>query len=259
MPEHKNQGLSFDSPDFFTLICGDLPDDCLSGLLSRGFRVIRMPVNRAVDRTVGRHTDLSVCVVGGSALVRPGLAGCSEITGSLIRAGKRVILAEREPSGDYPADSGLCGCVCGPFFICRTDSCDPALLRAAEAEGLSVLGVRQGYSACSCLPLPDGSLITDDPGIARAFGKASDKDLLLVSRGSVSLPGFDTPETGGGFFGGCCGLCGDTAVFAGDLSAHPDHERITAFLASHRVGVLCAGSGRLFDTGKLLFLKTETS
>ncbi len=172
MPEHKNQGLSHDSPDFFTVICGDLPDDSLAALVGRGFRVVRMPVNPAVDRTVGRHTDLSLCVVGGAAVIRPGLAGCFEITDPLIRAGRRLIPAEREPSGNYPADSGLCGCVCGSFFICRKDSCDPALLRAAEAEGLTVLGVRQGYAACSCLPLPDGSLITDDPGIARAFRAA---------------------------------------------------------------------------------------
>ena len=235
-----------------TVICGDLPEDVREALMAEGFRVAGIPRNAAIGFPVGRHSDLSVCLLPGAAVIRPGLKDDAVIRGILEEAGREIVVAEREPSGGYPGDCSLCAAVCGDYLICREASTDPVLLREAKRRGKSPLPVRQGYAACSCLALPDGALVTDDPGIAAAYeGKGG--EVLLVARGYVSLPGHDRPEAPGGFFGGCCGLSGNVAVFAGNLDTHPESDAIRGFLARHGTDVFSAGQGTLFDTGKLIF------
>ncbi len=243
--------------DFFgadgsrAVLCGDLPDGVAEALAER-FRVVGIPRNAAIGGPVGRHADLSVCLLPGAAVIRPGLAGNAGIRRILEESGREIIIAEREPSGDYPGDCSLCACVCGDYMICRETSTDPALLREAVKRGLTLLGVRQGYAACSCLALPDGALVTDDQGISSAY-RGKGEEVFLVRKGYVSLPGYDRPSAPGGFFGGCCGVSGKVAVFAGDVETHPEAGGIREFLARHGVDVFCAGEGTLFDTGKLIF------
>ena len=235
-----------------TVICGELSEGVREALAGVGFRIVDIPRNESVGYPVGRHADLSVCLIPGAAVIRPGLAGDAVIRGILEKSGREIIIAEREPAGEYPGDCSLCACVCGDYLICREASTDPALLREGVRRGLTVLGVRQGYAACSCLALSDGALVTDDPGIAAAFG-AKGWDVLLVEKGYVSLPGYDRPDAPGGFFGGCCGLCGNFAVFAGNLETHPEAGAIREFLKLHGTEEFSAGEGMLFDTGKLIF------
>ena len=50
-------------------------------------------------------------------------------------------------------------------------------------------------------------------------------NVLLVEPGFVKLRGADT-----GFIGGASGRVDDEIVFNGDLSAHPNLKKITAFI-----------------------------
>ena len=90
---------------------------------------------------------------------------------------------------------------------------------------VDMIGCRQGYTKCSTVVVDSRSLITADQGIAAACSKAEDLDVLLVQEGHVALEGYDT-----GFIGGASGRVGDEIIFNGDLSAHPDFQKIKDFI-----------------------------
>lgn len=144
------------------------------------------------------------------------------------------------------------------------DEADP---RGGDGPGLHCIDVRQGYSKCSIAIVDERSIITSDRGIAKAITRSGhDIDCLLISEGYVKLRGFDH-----GFIGGTCGLiesgiteigsaeCGpaesgmsecssaesETAgrgarrimVFNGDITAHPDADRIIEFISKRNIEI----------------------
>lgn len=161
------------------------------------------------------------------------------------------------------------------YFVHNLKYTDPALLAAAKkwkgasggsAEGscpsgeLTIVDVPQGYSRCCCLPVDDTSFITSDQGIAKALTSAG-ADVLVIEKGHIDLPGFDY-----GFIGGCAGhiivsageSCtspGDrqrTIIFNGDLSAHPDHKKIAAFINERGIDIAYFADFPLTDIGSII-------
>ena len=157
-------------------------------------------------------------------------------------------------SASYPDDCAYNAACTGKYLICRMDSTAPEILEYAEAHGMAVINVRQGYAKCSTVVVDENSIITYDRGIAKACAATggriiqADADtverhnekcstagaltVLLVTPGHVLLPGMDT-----GFIGGASGRVGDEIVFNGDLSAHPDFVAIREFIENR--GLKC--------------------
>ncbi len=74
-------------------------------------------------------------------------------------------------------------------------------------------------------------------------------DFLLVRKGYVALDGFEY-----GFLGGASGCIDDTVYFNGDLSAHPDYEKIRRFIEAHGLRVKFFADEPLTDIGSIIFL-----
>ena len=148
----------------------------------------------------------------------------------------------------YPADILYNACSTGKYFIHNLKHTAPELLAAADDLGLIKIDVAQGYTRCSVLPVDENSVITYDRGIAAACAlRASAPDVLLVSPGQIGLPGYAT-----GFIGGTGGRIGDTIVFNGDLSVHPDFENIKKFIESRGLECIWTKDCPLTDIGSII-------
>ena len=120
---------------------------------------------------------------------------------------------------------------------------------------IKVLGVRQGYTRCMCLPVDDNSFIVSDDAIAEPL-KNQGASVLKISRGSIKLKGFET-----GFIGGTAGnvyvsnedMTDQRAiVFNGDLSVHPDFKAITEFIRSRNILPIWFEDYALEDIGSII-------
>ncbi len=195
---------------------------------------------------------------------------------------------------EYPFDVAYNAAVTDRFFIHNTEWTSPSLLDRARDAGLEIISVRQGYSKCSCVTVGSRGLITADEGIFRtvsAYNKmiieeasgSEDEpfagaihdaehdrmkndvkiwknaegvdgcdetiDLLLIEKGHVALEGFEY-----GFLGGASGCVEDTVYFNGDLSVHPDFERIRDFIRAHGYSLKYFEGETLADIGSIIYL-----
>ena len=233
-----------------------VPAAALNGLKKDGFEITVLPPDRRLPAPVAGHADLSLFLAGGFMAARRDFARTlspgtlEELAG---RSGRRLVLSEKNACGVYPGDTGLCCAVSEEYIVCREKSADPEVLKYAREKGLRLINVRQGYAACSTAALADGAVITDDAGIYRALVRSS-VCCLLISRGSVRLPGYGRPGEKEGFFGGCCGVTGGVLYTIGNAATHPEFGKISAFLEEHHTVLRPLCDGELFDAGKILFL-----
>ena len=108
-----------------------------------------------------------------------------------------------------------------------------------------MINVKQGYSKCSIVIVDEDSIITYDNGIANACEHAG-MNVLRIRPGYVALAGYKT-----GFIGGASGRVGDTIVFCGDISAHPDSTAITEFIQERGLNIK-SFSFPLTDIGSII-------
>lgn len=228
-----------------------LPENILDSLRSAEANVVLLSPDPSLPGPTASHTDLNLFISDEVLIARREYENTFGIPGYLANlTGRRLILSDIPAGNVYPGDVGFCVCNAGRYLICRKDVTDPLILFEAVKHGMKIVNVRQGYAGCSCAVTADGSIITADPGVLRAFRDAGG-DGLLIRPGHIVLPGYDT-----GFIGGCSGLCGGTLFFAGDISTHPDGDKIRKFCAEHSTEVESLGDvgTPLFDCGKLIFL-----
>lgn len=177
----------------------------------------------------------------------------------------------------YPGNIIYNAICTGKYFVHNLKYTDSELLAYAESwkgsgcgsdegvlpsGGLTFVDVPQGYTRCCCLPVDDTSFITSDRGIEKAL-TAAGADVLLIDKGHIQLPGFDY-----GFIGGCAGhiiasstitdeipeTIKPTLVFNGDLSAHPDYNKITAFINERGIDIAYFEDYPLTDIGSIIAL-----
>ena len=204
-----------------------------------------------VDPRIAAHTDLYMCQLG-------------------LWSEAGIFFGDAEKLGpEYPADI-IYNAVCTRNYVIHlAEHTDPELrdaivmwhrsLRRLPDEGdhreIKVLGVRQGYTRCMCLPVDDNSFIVSDESIARPL-EAQGASVLRIRDGSIKLKGFRH-----GFLGGTAGniyvntdeMTDQRAiVFNGDLSVHPDFEAICEFIRSRNILPVWFEDYALEDIGSIL-------
>ncbi len=197
------------------------------------------------DPRLSGHADLRMTLIDGVLAVSP---GDYAFVRSILGLAVRVVRGSADPSNVYPYDIPYNALCAGGRLFCLAAHTDPEVLRVAQALGKKIVDVRQGYAKCSGIPVGSNGLITSDAGIARA-ARQEGLDVLSVSNEGVALDGYDT-----GFIGGA-GVCfGDRILFTGDLSVHPDFERICAFCRRFGVGIEYIKGMKLYDYGSPIAL-----
>lgn len=121
-----------------------------------------------------------------------------------------------------------------------------------------VIGVRQGYTRCMCLPVDNSSFIVSDEALSKPL-ESQGADVLLIEKGHILLEGFDY-----GFIGGTAGniyVRSDDGsdqkaiIFNGDLSVHPDFKAITSFIKSRNILPIWFDDYALEDIGSIIAIE----
>jgi hypothetical protein len=201
----------------------------LEHLAGLGREVIKVDTKGIVAPPVSGHPDMFMCRLG-------------------IGDGAPIFFAEPNELGPgYPADILFNAACTGLFFIHSLKHTSPELLKKALSLGMMTIDVKQGYTKCSTVIVDEHSLITYDEGIASACAGINSLDVLLVSPGGVSLPGYPT-----GFIGGASGRIGDEVIFNGDLSLHPDFNSIRGFIEARGLRCVWFPEYPLTDIGSII-------
>ena len=203
----------------------DARPELLEYLKERGREVIFSETLMNVAHPIRNHPDLIYC----------------RLKDDMVFKGDSALLGER-----YPLDVRYNACSTGRYFIHALEYTDERLLEACDELGLIKVNVRQGYSKCSITQVDEESIITYDEGIFKACTRAG-LDVLLISPGHVKLEGYDT-----GFMGGASGKIGDEILFNGDISAHPDFERIASFIEKKGLRIRYFREFPLTDIGTIV-------
>jgi hypothetical protein len=215
-------------------------------LKSKGNRLIEVRKTDAVYDAVSSHADIYLCKVGNGLVVAP--EQLPLICGSLTASGAEFIPGSSCLGDQYPMNVKYNAAQVGRRLIHNTDCTDPVILDKAKSSGLELIRVKQGYTKCSLVVVDEKSVITADMGLAAALQRYK-IDVLPISQGHVVLPGFSY-----GFLGGASGRVGDEILFNGNLSAHPDFEKIREFITLRGLRAVWFEEYPLEDVGSVIKL-----
>ena len=215
-----------------------------------GHEVIALPPDCRLSPPVASHPDLLFFRMGDTLVARreyieehPELARRIEAISDC-----RLILSDAHALESYPDDCGLCALPIGEHLFGRSASLLPEIKSLCLQMGVAIADVAQGYTACSCLALPRGRIVTSDAGIARV-ARERGLETLLIRAGGIELPPYEY-----GFIGGASGVDGERVYFYGDPAAHPSGDEIRCFIEDGGGEVIPLSDGPLCDFGKILFI-----
>ena len=159
----------------------------------------------------------------------------------------------QKPIGKNYPDNILLNCLFfGNRLYGKLSAVDDVVLDFCKDNHIETVNVNQGYARCSTLVINDNAAITADKSIEKAF-KSHGADVLLISAGNIRLDGFDYGFIGGSGFADC-----RITYFFGDISKHPDYEKIRAFCKKYNsnIEVLCP-SEPLTDIGGVVVIEND--
>ncbi|MGL4911727.1 MAG: DUF6873 family GME fold protein [Romboutsia sp.] len=192
------------------------------------------------------HPDISICKLNdNNIIVAPNVYDYYfEV---LSNYSFKVIKGNSIIENKYPYNVHYNVCIFGNYVMHNFKYTDKKILEFIENNNLQKIDVEQGYSKCSTCIVDEKSIITSDEGIFKTC-LYFDIDCLLIEKGHINL--FDMNY---GFIGGCSGLISsDTLVFYGDLTKHPDYEKILHFVNSKNKNIVCLSDEHLLDLGSLI-------
>lgn len=224
------------------LLAPNAPDDALRLAERCGCTALHIPEWELLPHPVCSHPDMLIALVpqadGSTALLLP--EGYYRLHPSFWDALNLPILRTDisfEPS--YPSDVRLNLLAMQGVLFGRIDQAAPELLAAYPKHRK----VRQGYARCSVLKLTESAAITADQSLAAALSDLG-AEVLRIRSGFIRLEGYEY-----GFIGGASFQLPNRQIgLFGDLSAHPDGERMTDFAKRHGV-TLISLPGALTDFG----------
>lgn len=226
------------------LVAATLPLSYRRRFKALGCEVIALPPFSCLPRPTEAHPDLLAARLptGELLLSRAYYESAPSFFDAL---GLSLRFEERSQGNTYPQDVLFDALAVGHTLYGRKEATSPIL----RAHYPRFVEVKQGYARCSVALLSERAAITADKGLAEALCRDG-VEVLTIASGHISLPGYDT-----GFLGGAGGDLGDGRyVFFGDLSSHPDGDRIRAFAKKHQKSAVSLTEGLLSDYGGLICL-----
>ncbi len=222
------------------LLCGDVRDAERDFLSSLSIETKLLPSFSRLAKPVSSHADMLVFPNGDEILVH--IDYFSENRDFFSSLPVNIITTDEQISEKYPRDILLNSLLIDNTLYARLDYTSKKIRSLAKKE----VPVKQGYSRCSTLVVSDKAIITADRGIAKAFSEnTSEGESLLISEGHIALKGYDC-----GFIGGASVKLPDNKLaFFGDISKHPDFERIKLFAERHGCELVSLSDTPLRDVG----------
>ncbi len=192
-------------------------------LSCRNHLIIEVESTDQVYESISSHPDIFMCKINN-----------------------QMIKSEKDLGYSYPDNIKYNGVQIGNYFIHHTNYTASKLMSAVKAAGLIPVHVPQGYTKCNIVAVDKNSIITSDEGIKNILVPLG-LDVLLISPGNVKLKGFSY-----GFLGGASGKVGDSIIFNGNLSAHPDYQKISDFILTRGLKLKYFKEYDLEDIGSII-------
>lgn len=228
------------------------PKKIVDALRGYADNIILLPPFDSIDKHIRTHADMLIFPLSraGEKKLLSHAAYYSVAASELDRLAElthlELELIPEEAAAEYPRDILLNALMLGDTVIGRLDSLSSAL---ADRDGIRQVNTRQGYTKCNACKVTESAIITEDTSVKKAAERIG-ADVLLIEKGSVALDGYAH-----GFIGGACGCDSENVFFCGDVTAHPDHERIKSFCERHGKGVIGVGAEPLTDIGSVFFFE----
>ncbi len=228
-----------------------IPKDAECGLSRHADKIMKLPPFKCLQKPVSAHPDMLMFPTEDSIITDKRYA---EENAGLFRelselSGRRIVLCNKGLFNSYPDDVKFNCFTAGGRIFGLVASLSEKILEWAEKNHVSVKNVKQGYAKCSACVVSGNAVITEDTSIERAMVE-NGIDVLRVTSGQVALEGYDC-----GFVGGACGSDSENVYFCGDISRHPDFEKIEKFCHDRGKNCVSLGNGRLYDIGTIFFLE----
>ncbi len=222
----------------------------LSALEKYGFTPILIPPARYLDIAVASHTDMLIFIGLGRLFCHADYYDRNkELIERILFISKLELMLSNEKTGDkYPLDVLFNACLIKNRLICNKKTVSSLILATAEAYGIEIIDVPQGYTKCSICPVGNDAILTSDSVIATACRKHG-MNVLLISRGHISLPPYEY-----GFVGGASGYCEGKVYFCGSLNTHPDGDKMKKFCTQNGAEIIELSNEILQDVGTIFFI-----
>lgn len=221
----------------------------VKNLEEMGIRVILTDMCNDLYDAVSYHPDMFIHHLGDNCIVAAPNAPL-KLLSVLEGLGFNIIKGQKPIGGKYPGDIAYNVARIDEYAVCSTAHTDKTLLQCLYDRGVKIVDVKQGYSKCSLSIIERGTVITSDEGLYTVLRK-HDFNILKISPGSIDLKGLDY-----GFIGGASGLVSNEIVaFAGNLSLHPDLDKIEKFLSQYGKQVKSLDHKKIMDVGTIIPLK----
>ena len=226
------------------LLCSPLLSDNVKKIFQDlNYETLCVPPCKGLAYPVRSHPDMLFSALkDGSLLTDKAYREDNAEFFSRLEKLTNIRVSERVLSPEYPNDILFDAARNGDMLFGRLEYTAPELLSDHPIKK----NVKQGYARCSTLMLSNGA-VSADGGLCDAFVSCG-LDAMRIFGGNITLPGY-----GYGFIGGASAVLEreKTVVFFGDVTAHPDGKKITAFCEEHGYKVLYPSGEPLCDHGSV--------
>lgn len=225
------------------ILIGECGKHFSEGLKAHGFSPVILPKENSLHESVGSHADM-LCVKLCKKLLftKEYYEKNRDILGGLD-----VILTDERHGEKYPSDVLFNVLFTDDAIYAKLDSISKKIVSYAKDHLMKTVNVKQGYAKCSVAKV-SGGYITADDGLFKKLTE-NGETVLKISPGGIVLPGVDY-----GFIGGASFYYDKTVYFFGDLSSHPDCEKINGFCRQTRTKAVSISSCPLTDIGGAVIL-----
>ena len=212
----------------------------INELNNLGIEAVLLPFNHQLDDEICNHADiLAFNFYDEKLFADTCVAGEIQHLSSVIP----IFYCDNIRS-PYPYDSRLNVVLLGNKLICNTKTASEDILALAKKQSIQIIDTKQGYTKCNLCVLNDNAIITEDKGIASLLKKCQ-IDVLEIESGYVALS-----HKHYGFIGGAGVRISDNEIyFSGDISAHPEFNKINEFLCKHGFNAVYNKNRPLRDFG----------
>jgi hypothetical protein len=222
-----------------------MPEVAKEKLAAHG-QIVEFETEGITYKAISGHPDIFFCPTPAGLLVATNLP---EFYLRILDQNSIYYIKGSLPVGrEYPETARYNSLVTNNFIIQNSSISDPEI-RNLNPE-LEIIPTKQGYVRCNLIALPNETFITSDRGIEKTLNQRK-LEVLYVDPTSVQLDGFKN-----GFFGGACGLNGNTLFICGSLKYIKEKAFIEAFAERAGVSIVELYNGPPVDVGTMMFLIT---
>lgn len=207
---------------------------------------IYVPDNPSVDESLKGHVDLSVFHAGNEALfISRSIKNADFVTKINNNCDISYVFGQKST---YPEDCNLNIAYNGSYLIFNIKTADKNIVSyLTKLDIANTVHVKQGYTKCSVCFVDDKSIITGDPGIAKAC-RNKGMDVLLIDDSFIKLDHFNKGFIGGSSFK----PSQNELAFTGTIPDHKARNEIEEFLENKKIKAVYMREQTIIDVGGII-------